>query len=66
MLSFSNFSSSTFLLICYRLFSSIGSKIFLIIFLSKVISVFSAGVLMNHVSASMLPLDVQPFYIVYT
>ena len=51
MTSFYNFSSSTFLLICYRLLSSIGSKIFLYIFLSKVISVFSADLLMNHVSA---------------
>jgi hypothetical protein len=49
--SFYNFSSSTFLLVCYRLLSSIDSKIFLNMFLSKVISVFSADLLMNHVSA---------------
>jgi len=49
--SFYNFSSSTFLLICYRLFSSIGSKIFLSIFLSKVICVCSADLYMNHVAA---------------
>jgi hypothetical protein len=52
--SFYNFSSSTFLLISYRLFSSIGSKSFLNIFLSKVISVFSADLYMNHVSAQYI------------